>query len=57
MFELQTYQPNDTWMRRFWNDPFGFFSGNSSMSLFGTDIADLGDSFLLETDLPTLPKR
>ena len=57
MFELQTYQPNDTWMRRFWNDPFSFFSGNSGMTAFGTDIADQGDSYLLESDLPGFRKE
>ena len=47
MFELQTYQPADTWMRRFWSDPFSFFSGSGGMTVFGTDIADNGDSYLL----------
>lgn len=57
MFELQTYQPNDTWMRRFWNDPFSFFSGSGGVSAFSTDIADHGDSYLLESDLPGFRKE
>lgn len=57
MFELQTYQPNDTWMRRFWNDPFSFFSTGSGMTAFGTDIVDNGDSYLLESDLPGFRKE
>lgn len=57
MFELQTYQPTDTWMRRFWNDPFSFFSGGGMMTSFGTDIADHGDSYLLEADLPGFRKE
>lgn len=57
MFELQNYQPNDTWMRRFWNDPFGFLAGTNSMSGFVTDIADHGDSYLLESDLPGFRKE
>lgn len=56
MFELQTYQPADTWMHRFWNDPFSFFAG-SSMTAFGTDIVDNGDSYLLESDLPGFRKE
>ena len=57
MFELQTYQPNDTWMRRFWSDPFSFFSAGSGMTAFGTDIVDNGDSYLLESDLPGFRKE
>lgn len=57
MFELQTYQPNDTWMRRFWSDPFSFFSTGSGMTAFGTDIVDNGDSYLLESDLPGFRKE
>ena len=57
MFELQTYQPADTWMRRFWSDPFSFFSGSGGMTVFGTDIADNGDSYLLEADLPGFRKE
>ena len=57
MFELQTYQPADTWMHRFWNDPFSFFTGNSGMTAFGTDISDNGDSYLLESDLPGFRKE
>ena len=56
MFELQTYQPADTWMHRFWNDPFSFFTG-SGMTAFGTDIVDNGDSYLLESDLPGFRKE
>lgn len=57
MFELQTYQPADTWMRRFWNDPFSFFSTGSGMTAFGTDIVDNGDSYLMESDLPGFRKE
>ena len=57
MFELQTYQPADPWMRRFWSDPFSFFSGSGGMTVFGTDIADNGDSYLLEADLPGFRKE
>ncbi len=57
MFELQTYQPADTWMRRFWSDPFSFFSGSNGMTMFSTDIADNGDSYLLGADLPGFRKE
>lgn len=57
MFELQTYQPADHWMRRFWSDPFGLFTGSGSMTMFAADIADNGDSYLLEADLPGFRKE
>ncbi len=66
MFELSRRNNNramynpfremDELEKRFFNEPFGFFS-NGIMDAFKTDIKDEGDCFELEADLPGFDKK
>ncbi len=43
--------------RRFFGDTFDGFFGGGDIAGFKTDISDLGDSYLLEADLPGFEKK
>ena len=43
--------------RRFFSEPLGEFFRSEDIAEFKTDISDLGDSYLLEADLPGFDKK
>lgn len=69
MFELRPYRKNSNKMaynpfremedfeRKFFEDPFAEFFGNTDIAEFKTDIKDQGESYLLEADLPGFDKK
>ncbi len=68
MFELRPYRKNNTmsynpfremenFEREFFGEPFGSFFKNADIAEFKTDIRDMGDSYLLEADLPGFNKN
>ncbi len=54
---LNPFQELDEMERRFFQDPFFRFFGQNDLAEFKTDIQDLGDSYLLEADLPGFAKE
>ena len=68
MFEIRPYNRKNTistfnpfremedFERSFFSNPFGFFD-NRALAEFKTDISDIGDAYLLETDLPGFAKE
>lgn len=57
--EIENYNPfreMDALERRFFRNPFEFFSGGS-LAGFRTDVTDTGDAYLLEADLPGFAKE
>ena len=69
MFELRPYRRQNNQMaynpfremeeleRKFFEEPFGMFFRNGDIAEFKTDIADEGDCYVLEADLPGFEKK
>jgi len=69
MFELRPYKRNNRSVsynpfremenleRAFFEDPFSSFFADGDIAEFKTDIADEGDHYLLEADLPGFDKK
>lgn len=57
MTTYDPFQEMDSFERRFFEDPFGVFFTDDSLSAFKTDITDEGDTYKLEADLPGFDKK
>ena len=51
------FRAMDELERQFFGEPFAPLFGETGLEQFRTDISDLGDSFLLEADLPGFDKK
>ena len=57
MTTFNPWREMEEFEKAFFSNPFGSFFNTPALNQFCTDVTDLGDHYLLETDLPGFEKK